>query len=88
VTDRYPLMLTEWGFLDENRADGPAYLAGDADGYGRPLLDALEREGAAGWVACWWVEGWSPPMFRASDDGELGEPTAWGAFVLAELARD
>lgn len=87
VTDRFPLLLTEWGFQDENRADGPAYLAGDAAGYGRPLLDALEREGAAGWVACWWDDRWAPPMFRAFDGDEPGEPTAWGAFVLAELGR-
>lgn len=89
VTDRYPLLLTEWGFQDENRADGPAYLAGDAAGYARPLLRALDDEGAAGWVACWWDDEWDPSMFRPTPDGDaLGEPTGWGAFVLAELARD
>lgn len=89
VTNRYPLLLTEWGFQDENRGDGPAYLAGDAASYGRPLLSALEQEGASGWVACWWDDAWAPPMFRPADDGdELGDPTGWGAFVLAELGRD
>lgn len=90
VADRYPLLLTEWGFQDgEAAADGPAYLAGNAAGYARPLLDALEQEGAAGWVACWWDDEWDPQMFHPADDGdELGDPTTWGAFVLAELARD
>ena len=93
VTDRYPLLLTEWGFQDENRLDGPGYLAGDAAGYGRPLLDALADEGASGWVACWWDDRWAPSMFSpagegAARDGAFGEPTRWGAFVLAELARD
>ncbi len=93
VTDRYPLLLTEWGYQDENRADGPAYLAGDAAGYARPLLRALDQEGASGWVACWWDDSWDPSMFTGTGDdggrsGSLGEPTGWGAFVLAELARD
>lgn len=98
VTDRYPLLLTEWGFQDENRGDGPAYLTGDAVGYGRPLLRTLEQEGASGWVACWWDDEWNPPMFAGtdagtpdgggSDHGGLGRPTGWGAFVLDELAAD
>lgn len=90
VTDHYPLLLTEWGFQDENRGDGPAYLTGDAAGYGRPLLRTLEQEGASGWVACWWDDEWKPSMFTpgASDGGGFGAPTGWGAFVLAELARD
>lgn len=100
VTDRYPLLLTEWGFQDENRLDGPAYLAGDAAGYGRPLLQALADEGASGWVACWWDDRWDPAMFTPAgdddsssgsagdDDSTFGEPTRWGAFVLNELARD
>ena len=53
----------------------------------RFLFDALEREGTTGWVACWWDDRWAPPMFRAFDGDEPGEPTAWGAFVLAELGR-
>ncbi len=87
VTERYPLLLTEWGFQDENRGEGPGYLAGDAVGYGRPLLRTLEQEGASGWVACWWDDAWDPSMFTRGDDDGLGEPTGWGAFVLAELAR-
>lgn len=90
VTDRYPLLLTEWGFADENRADAPAYLAGDAAGYARPLLRALDAEGASGWVACWWDDAWDPAMFTgtgsgAAGGGSLGEPTGWGAFVLDQL---
>ena len=90
VTARYPLLLTEWGFqTDAGPHRDQAYLVGDVDGYARPLLDALEQEGAAGWVACWWDDEWDPQMFQPAGNGEeLGDPTTWGAFVLAELARD
>ena len=68
VTDRYPLLLTEWGFIDRDDP-GPAYLVGDTASYARPLLQRLEDEEASGWVACWWDDGWQPAMFGGTDDG-------------------
>lgn len=83
VAQEYPVLITEWGFMDENRDADQAYLAGDAAGYGTPFLDRLDQLGA-GWVACWWDDSWQPAMFtdRSGDDGE---PTRYGQFGLDAL---
>ncbi|WP_024286171.1 hypothetical protein [Cellulomonas sp. KRMCY2] len=78
---RYPVLITEWGYLEESRDPGDGYLVGTAEGYGRPLLDRLDDLGA-GWVACWWDDDWRPAMFGEG----MREATGYGGFVLGELA--
>ena len=45
VAKKYPVLITEWGFMDENRSAGPQYLAGDEMTYGKPLLEYLDARG-------------------------------------------
>jgi hypothetical protein len=80
TSTEYPVIVTEWGFMDENRAGGPAYLGGSAASYGTPFLAYLDRHDI-GWVACWYDDQWLPPMFAAG----WREATVYGAFVLAAL---
>ena len=80
VAKQYPVIITEWGFMDENSQEQAPYLAGDADKYGDPLinyLDSLE----IGWVACWYDDEWLPPMFSRG----FSQPTRFGEFVLSRL---
>ncbi|MEC9487967.1 MAG: cellulase family glycosylhydrolase [Halanaerobium sp.] len=83
VASTYPLLITEWGYLEEQRDQQSNYLVGNREEYARPLLDYLEHLGA-GWVACWYDDRWLPPMFA---EGYI-EPNDYGSFVLAELKED
>ncbi len=80
VSRQYPVLVTEWGFMDENRGDGPAHLAGSQETYGEPFLAYLDAHGI-GWVACWYDDEWLPPMFNPGRDS----PTRYGTFVLEKL---
>ncbi|MCL4562128.1 MAG: glycoside hydrolase family 5 protein [Chloroflexi bacterium] len=80
IAERYPVVSTEWGFMDENRTEGPSYLAGTRADYGEPFLNYLDARGI-GWVACWYDDEWLPPMF-AKNGGQL---TQYGQFVLEYL---
>ena len=80
VAETYPVISTEWGYVDENRADAPAYLAGSQADYGEPFLNYLADRGI-GWVACWYDDEWLPPMFAGNRD----TPTRFGTFVLEQL---
>lgn len=80
VSQVYPVLATEWGFMDENRAEGPSHLAGDRAGYGEPFLAYLDAHGI-GWFTCWYDDDWQPPMFSKGWD----EPTRYGAFALERL---
>jgi hypothetical protein len=82
VAAQHPVLVTEWGFMDENRADGPSYLAGDAETYGEPLLAYL-AERRIGWIACWYDDEWLPQMFA----DEFDQPTKYGAWLLGKLAQ-
>lgn len=82
VAQRYPVIVSEWGYLDVDSVDGPAYLKGSWKSYGEPLvayLDALE----VSWVACWYDDEWLPPMFNPGRES-LSE---FGQAVLAEFKR-
>lgn len=83
VSEKYPVLVTEWGFMDENRAEAPDYLAGTAANYGEPFLAYLEEHGI-GWVACWYDDDWKPPMF--SEKWKI--VTNYGAFVFERLNGD
>ncbi|MGD1993389.1 MAG: glycoside hydrolase family 5 protein [Anaerolineae bacterium] len=82
VSERYPVLVTEWGFMDENASADKAYLNGNAEEYGRPLMAYLDERGI-GWTACWYDDGWDPPMFTPGWD----TLTNYGAFVTKELAQ-
>lgn len=79
LAQQAPVIISEWGFMDENRLEGPDFLRGDAATYGRPLLDYLKQNGI-GWVACWFDDAWLPPM-RTAD----GQMTVFGQFVVDHL---
>jgi endoglucanase len=84
VAARWPVVITEWGFMDENREKaGPrAYLAGDAAGYGRTLMTYLDQHGI-GWVACWYDDEWQPAMLAKGGT----RYTRNGEFIATELRR-
>jgi hypothetical protein len=75
-----PVLVTEWGFMDENREGAPFYLAGSAENYGEPFLEYLDDHGI-GWVACWYDDEWDPPMFNQG----WKAPTNYGTFVFEKL---
>jgi endoglucanase len=78
----YPVLVTEWGFMDENPSATQTYLNGSEETYGQPLV-AFLRERGIGWVACWWDETWEPPMIVPGG-------TAWtrfGEFVRRQLGN-
>jgi len=80
VAKIYPVLITEWGFMDENRSAGPQYLAGDEMTYGKPLLEYLDNRGI-GWIACWYDDHWVPTMFTENRKGY----TRNGDFILRKL---
>ncbi len=80
VAKEYPVLITEWGFMDENRNEGPSYLSGNEETYGKPLLDYLEVRDI-GWIACWYDDEWLPPMFMEGWEGY----TKSGEFIIKEL---
>lgn len=82
AAQRYPVLITEWGYLDGKTVDGPGYLSGSRQSYGEPLLAFLDTLGA-GWVACWYDDEWLPPMFNPGRDS-LNE---YGQWVLGKLTH-
>jgi len=80
AAEKYPVLITEWGYLDGTKVEGPGYLAGSRENYGEPLLAALDELGA-GWIACWYDDEWLPPMFAK----ERETMTDYGQWVIDEL---
>ncbi len=82
VSKTYPVLVTEWGWLETSSDQKTEYLIGSAASYGEPLLGYLdERE--IGWVACWYDDQWMPAMFKA----DFLEITGYGNFVKMRLAN-
>lgn len=81
ISKKYPVIVTEWGFIDENR-DGTQqnYLIGDKDSFGEPFLKYLEEKNI-GWIACWYDDGWEPQMFTK----DFKSVTNYGKFVFSKL---
>jgi hypothetical protein len=82
VAKEYPVLITEWGFMDENRDEGPSYLSGNEETYGKPFLDYLEVRDI-GWIACWYDDEWLPPMFLKGWEGYAKS----GDFIVRELKK-
>ena len=80
VAEKYPVLITEWGFMDESPDAETDYLVGSEATYGRPFMDYLAARGI-GWVGCWYDDQWLPNMF--TEDGK-GMTTS-GSFILQEL---
>lgn len=80
VAEKYPVLITEWGFMDENRDAAPDYLIGSELTYGHPFTEYLNAR-EIGWVGCWYDDEWLPNMFT-----ENGKGTTYnGNFILGEL---
>ncbi|MFO7679238.1 MAG: glycoside hydrolase family 5 protein [Chloroflexota bacterium] len=80
VSEKYPVVMTEWGWLETDPGGKQPYLVGNQKTYGEPLLEYLEQHGI-GWVACWYDDEWKPAMF---EDG-IEQYTPFGQFVMQEL---
>jgi endoglucanase len=84
VAKRHPVVVTEWGFIDQTQTPRPpdVYLSGDARTYGEPLMSYLDGRGI-GWVACWFDAQWQPAMLLPAGQGY----TRWGSFAAGELRK-
>jgi aryl-phospho-beta-D-glucosidase BglC (GH1 family) len=82
VSDQYPVLITEWGFMQPSTDSNLDYLVGTEQSFGSPFLSYLDEKNI-GWVACWYDDEWNPPMFTASFKGH----TPFGDFVLHDLGR-
>jgi len=80
VAEKYPVLITEWGFMDENRDAAPDYLIGSESSYGQPFMEYLDARGI-GWVGCWYDDNWIPNMFTR----DWKAYTLNGNFILREL---
>ncbi len=82
TAEKYPVLLTEWGFMEPDGDSAHNYLVGTVDNYGAPLLSYAD-ENLAGWVTCWYDDSWFPQMFYKG----MKATTPLGAFVLEKLAK-
>lgn len=81
ISEKYPVIVTEWGFMDENRSETKqTYLIGDEKSFGAPFLQYLNDRNI-GWVACWYDNEWEPPMFQKN----YKDYTNFGRFVFQKL---
>ena len=80
IAARYPVLVTEWGFMDENPSPSQGYLNGSQATYGDRLMAFLAERGI-GWVACWWDAVWEPPILSGDETGY----TRFGQFVVEQL---
>lgn len=83
VSEKYPVIVTEWGFMDENRdKTKQSFLKGDEESYGEPFTKYL-KEKNIGWIACWYDDTWEPQMFNK----DFKDYTNYGKFVLELLKQ-
>ena len=75
-----PVIVTEWGYIAQDEPAAQRYLIGARETYAVPMLTVM-REKKIGWIACWYDDGWEPPMLRKDGEGW----TDWGEFVLDAL---
>lgn len=82
VAQRYPVVMTEWGWMESDPSGKQSYLVGSQMTYGEPLLAYLDQHGI-GWVACWYDDEWKPAMFEKG----VEQPTPFGQLVLQRLSE-
>ncbi len=81
VSGKYPVVMTEWGWMESDPGGEQSYLVGSQKRVGEPLMAYLDLRGI-GWVACWYDDEWKPAMFEKG----LQQPTPFGQFVLQRLS--
>lgn len=79
--ERLPVIVTEWGYIAKGEPIRQRYLSGTRETYGLPMLE-LMAEKKISWVACWYDDGWEPPMLQKNGSGF----TDWGALARDALA--
>jgi endoglucanase len=80
IAEKLPIVVTEWGYASEAGLVKQNYLVGNRENYGEPLIQFMQEHGI-GWTACWYDDGWEPPMFFEG----MEELTSWGKFVMEQL---
>lgn len=81
VSNIYPVIMTEWGFIDEHRnTTNQDFLIGNKETYGIPLFNYLNEKNI-GWLAWSYDDKWEPQMFRKN----FHEYTNFGEFVVEKL---
>lgn len=81
ISEKYPLVMTEWGWMESDPSGKQPYLVGSQKTYGEPLMEYLDQRGI-GWVACWYDDEWKPAMF----ENDVEHSTPFGQFVLHRLS--
>lgn len=82
ISDMLPIVVTEWGYASEDGLVEQTYLEGNRESYGQPLIHFMEEHNM-GWAACWYDDGWEPPMFFEG----MEKITDWGKFVMEQLKQ-
>lgn len=80
VSEKYPVLMTEWGWMESDPGGEQPYLVGSQKTYGEPFLNYLDQH-EIGWVACWYDDEWKPAMFEKGFE----KLTPFGEFVLINL---
>jgi hypothetical protein len=80
VAEQYPVLMTEWGWVEVTQNGKQPYLVGTRKSYGEPLMDYMD-EHSIGWVACWYDDEWHPAMFERN----FSELNSYGQFVCQLL---
>ncbi len=80
ISKKYPVLITEWGFIDEDQDTDQLYLVGNADNYGKTFLKFLEERNI-GWIACWYDNKWEPNIFKE----DFKSLTKYGKYIKKKL---
>jgi aryl-phospho-beta-D-glucosidase BglC (GH1 family) len=81
ISKIYPVLITEWGFIDDNnKRTNKYYLKGNSEDYGEPLVKYLQEHNI-GWIACWYDNKWEPKIFKE----DFNHLTNYGAFIINHL---
>lgn len=77
-----PLIVTAWGYGDDDLAVEQNFLSGSTDGFAVPLMECLNSRGIS-WVACYHDDSLEPTMyFKGTND-----LTKFGKFIIEELKK-
>lgn len=79
VADTYPMIATEFGFMDEGGPGAHIPVIGD-EVYGEAIINYFEKKGIS-WTAWVFDPVWSPQLFRTWDF----IPTRQGAFFKEKM---
>lgn len=80
--DKYPVVVTEWGYSDDDVKLSQKYLHGSETSYGRPMAEFMNKN-HIGWIGAWYDNEWEPAMLLSGTD----KYTKWGSFVVDLLSE-